>query len=316
MRILVALLSLHLALSLGFVLVTAAFLALLRGERLRAHREALGWLTREWLGTALVILIRPLGTWMRPPFAAAGAPREPEDLPPAAAMAPPVIMVPGYGMNRSCFTFLAAWLRRRGWRWVWGINNQPVSRPVPVYAANLAQRVEELCQASGAAEVDIVAHSMGGLIAAWYVGHLGGQRRVRRLVTLGTPWQGSRIAVFGRQRESMDLLPGSEIVTRLGPPTVPTTCIWSRGDTIVLPPEHALRPGARHHELPWVGHLSLLLSARAYRLVAQALSSSPADFGPADTLPTPADLDSVPTAGEQGGAQEDRDADLRTSPSP
>ncbi|CAM5527705.1 hypothetical protein SMICM304S_05241 [Streptomyces microflavus] len=43
-------------------------------------------------------------------------------------------------------------------------------------------------------EVDIVGHSLGGLIARYYVQRLGGDRRVRTLVTLGTPHGGTAVA--------------------------------------------------------------------------------------------------------------------------
>ena len=304
MRLLVALLSLHLVICLGFVGVTAAFLALVRGERLRVHRAALGWFFREWLGTALVMAIHPLGWWMRPPRAARGMAREPDVLPPGAALAPPVILVPGYAMNRTCFVFLAAWLRQRGWRWVWPVNNTPVSSPIPVYAASLARRVEALCQASGAEQVDIVAHSMGGLVAAWYLQQLGGKRRVRRLVTLGAPWQGSMIAVFGQRREALDLRPGSDVVRAIGPPLVPTTCIWSREDTIVLPPEHARREGTDEQQLAWHGHVMLLLSPRAWRLVGVALAGLEAH---SDEMISAANPRSQ-SPGQPPGAQDDRDA--------
>jgi pimeloyl-ACP methyl ester carboxylesterase len=39
--------------------------------------------------------------------------------------------------------------------------------------------------------VDVVAHSMGGLVARWYVEHGGGAAHVDRLVTCGTPHRGS-----------------------------------------------------------------------------------------------------------------------------
>ena len=39
--------------------------------------------------------------------------------------------------------------------------------------------------------VDIIAHSFGGLVARYYIQKLGGENRVRHLVTMGTPHRGS-----------------------------------------------------------------------------------------------------------------------------
>lgn len=268
LRLLLALATVHLLACLVFAVGTGAFLVLLRGQPLRLDRRLVAWLAREWLGTAVLIAIRPLGLLDLPPRPSAHPSAD-------GGGAVPVLLVPGYTMTRSCFTFLALYLRRRGWRWVWGINNRPHSQPVPVFAHHLAERVEELCRVAACERVDIVAHSMGGLVTAWYVQHLGGARRVRRVVTLGTPWAGSMIAVFGMRREARDLLPDSELQRALARPALPWTSVWSPHDNVVLPPERALVPGADSVELPWVGHNSLLVSARAFREVAALLRREP-----------------------------------------
>jgi len=46
------------------------------------------------------------------------------------------------------------------------------------------------------AEIDIVAHSMGGLVSRSMLETYGGDKHVNRLVTLGTPHEGSPLAVF------------------------------------------------------------------------------------------------------------------------
>lgn len=300
MRLLVALLALHAVLSLGFHVATVAPWLLERGARPRLDRQRVGWFFREWGALLVVLPLRLASLWQPAPRSTAWLDVEPH----RAVDAPPVLLVPGYAMNRSCFWFLALYLRRRGWRWVWPVNAGPWSSPIPVQAARLAERVAELKAATGAAQVDLVGHSMGGLICAWYLQELGGAAHVRRLVTLGTPWRGTRIAVFGLRREARDLLPGSEIVQGLGPPAVPTTALWSPDDTIVLPPAHARRDALPGVELPGIGHLSLLMSATVYRLVARTLR------GDAERSEVPAELPAEVPAEEPAGPQGDRDASL------
>lgn len=41
------------------------------------------------------------------------------------------------------------------------------------------------------AKLVFIAHSMGGLVARWYLNHLGGAALTRKLITLGTPHRGS-----------------------------------------------------------------------------------------------------------------------------
>jgi triacylglycerol lipase len=54
-----------------------------------------------------------------------------------------------------------------------------------------ARALGEALDALGAERVNLVAHSMGGLDARWYVGRMGGERRVASLVTIGTPHRGT-----------------------------------------------------------------------------------------------------------------------------
>jgi pimeloyl-ACP methyl ester carboxylesterase len=45
------------------------------------------------------------------------------------------------------------------------------------------------------AQVVFVCHSMGGLVARWYIEKCGGAEITRKLITLGTPWRGAGMAV-------------------------------------------------------------------------------------------------------------------------
>ncbi|MFC8384382.1 esterase/lipase family protein [Nocardia sp. NPDC057272] len=46
-----------------------------------------------------------------------------------------------------------------------------------------------------AARVSFVCHSMGGLIARWYIEHHGGHEHTKALITIGTPYRGAAKAV-------------------------------------------------------------------------------------------------------------------------
>jgi len=74
--------------------------------------------------------------------------------------------------------------------------------PLPA-SAGVASRAEALAAAIDALpydRVNLVAHSMGGLDARWYVGRLGGDRKVASLVTVSTPHRGTTVADWGCRR--------------------------------------------------------------------------------------------------------------------
>ncbi|MFO0674932.1 MAG: triacylglycerol lipase [Polyangiaceae bacterium] len=65
---------------------------------------------------------------------------------------------------------------------------------VRVRAKSLAAEVDRVLAASGAAKVNILAHSMGGLDARVLVGDLGYADRVASITTISTPHRGSAVA--------------------------------------------------------------------------------------------------------------------------
>jgi pimeloyl-ACP methyl ester carboxylesterase len=77
-----------------------------------------------------------------------------------------------------------------------------VSRPavrtssIEQNAQVLADAIEAVRVRTGAASVDVVAHSMGGLVARYYVAKLMRERDVGQLILLGTPHGGSACAAL------------------------------------------------------------------------------------------------------------------------
>ena len=60
-----------------------------------------------------------------------------------------------------------------------------------IVTANLKPMIEKVLEVTGAKQVDIVAHSMGGLVARYYTNEAGGAGSIRKLVMAGVPHFGS-----------------------------------------------------------------------------------------------------------------------------
>lgn len=106
----------------------------------------------------------------------------------------PVVMLHGFVDNRSVFVLLRRSLLRHGWQHAVSLNYSLLTYDIRAAAELLGRHIEEICNRTGHQDVDIVGHSLGGLIARYYVQRLGGDSRVRTLVTLGTPHGGTQIA--------------------------------------------------------------------------------------------------------------------------
>src|SRR5262245_49151713 len=94
-----------------------------------------------------------------------------------------VVLVHGYLANRSCFFPLAAYLRARGLGPVLAFDYRS-SGGVEAAAIRLKQFLRRRVRGG---RIDLVCHSLGGLVARAYLQELGGARRVDRCITLGTP---------------------------------------------------------------------------------------------------------------------------------
>ena len=192
----------------------------------------------------------------------------------------PILLVHGMVDNRSIFTVLRRALRRRGFRQVLGINYSPLTRDVRLAATQLATRVEGLCEQTGFERIHVIGHSMGGLIARYYVQRLGGDARVHTLVTLGTPHGGTLPAYLVPHRLARQLRPGSDLVAELAEPApgcrTRFLAVWSDLDQMIVPKRAARvdHPDldARNVLVRGVGHMSLPIHGSAVREIAATLA--------------------------------------------
>lgn|GEM_PF-517091 len=216
------------------------------------------------------------------------------DLPPAqrgllmgdvVAAGTPIILVHGLVDNRSIFTLLRRSLRRRGFGRVITLNYSPFTQDVRSVAERLAQVVEQTCAETGYEKVHVVGHSLGGLVARWYVQKLGGDARVHTVCTLGTPHSGTVAAYLLPTRVVRQLRPGSDLTAALAHPAPELqtrfVAFWSDLDQMVVPAssgriEHADLQ-ARNVLVRGVGHMSLPIDGRVIREITSLLAHLDSD---------------------------------------
>jgi len=195
----------------------------------------------------------------------------------------PIVLVHGIGDNRSAFAVLSGALRRRGFGVVHAVNYSVLTAltgDVRRAAELLGEHVERICAETGSDRVHVVGHSLGGLIARYYVQLLGGDDRVRTLVTLGTPHSGTLAAYLLPTALTRRLRPGSELLAELARPCRPCrtrfVVVWSELDQVVLPQRHARleHPSlvVEEHRIRDSGHLSLPIDSRILRVIVTAVT--------------------------------------------
>ena len=194
----------------------------------------------------------------------------------------PILLVHGIMDNRSVFTVFRRTLRRRGFGVVHAVNYSLFTGDLRDAAHQLRNHVEKLREQTGADKVHIVGHSLGGMIARYYVQRMGGSAVVDTLVTLGSPHTGTLTAYLMPTPLARQLRPGSELLEELSGPAPHCSTrflvVWSRMDQMIVPQRNARlnHPDldVEQLEIRDVGHLSLPIDPKVVHWVATALARS------------------------------------------
>ncbi|MEU2962331.1 esterase/lipase family protein [Streptomyces albidoflavus] len=207
---------------------------------------------------------------------------------------PPIVLLHGFADNRSVFVLLRRALLRDAdgtarRRTVVSLNYSPLTCDIRAAAESLGRHVEEVRRRTGADRVDVVGHSLGGLIARYHVQRLGGDAVVRTLVTLGTPHSGTRVARPADVHPIVrQMRPGSPVIEELGRPApgcrTRFVAVRSDLDQIMVPTSTARldHPDLRVENVlvTGIGHLALPVHPTVTSLVREALAGTRAYEAP------------------------------------
>lgn len=192
---------------------------------------------------------------------------------------PPVLIIHGFLGTRGSMYMLERRLVADGFVCVsFNLGTLNV-RDIRRSAFLIHRKIERILAQTPSQKIDIIGHSMGGLIGLYYVKKLGGHARVRKLIMMGTPVRGTWAALAGVltlglwSTSSWQLLPRSRFLDELAqgpiPPGVEVSTIAAVRDWVV-PLASTRLPGATTMTVP-LGHSSLVVSEEVYRRVVNTL---------------------------------------------
>lgn len=151
------------------------------------------------------------------------------------------------------------------------------------HAAQLDLAVDRVRTRTGAERVDVVGASQGGIIALWWAHAHDGWDRLGRMVALGTPFRGARLAralapAVGLVSPAIrQLVPDNPFLHALTGIDLerPVISISMRGDP-VCPPAATVLPGMEQRVIPatWgpLTHQLLMLDPRTSTATHEALT--------------------------------------------
>lgn len=197
----------------------------------------------------------------------------------------PIIFVHGYGGNSANMAWMQLMLKRRGWDNVYAVSYTPPTIDASKLAKQVARHVNHILAATEAEKAVVICHSMGGVLIRYGLLHLGLKGKVEKVITLGSPHQGTRIAsLFMQKGAAAQLSHHSEFIQELErhshtPGGAQFYSIYSNFDNFILPSNAAmLEDNCKNIHLPYLGHTALLYSPSVLREIEQCLDEG-ATFG-------------------------------------
>ncbi len=190
----------------------------------------------------------------------------------------PVILVHGYGGNSANFLLMQWRLKWRGWSNVYSVSYTPPHINARKLSQQVVDHVERILNATGAEKAHLVCHSMGGPLARYALKNLGLAGKVDKVITLGSPHYGSRVAaLFPPVGAAAQLRYNSPFIRELAneetcPGGARYFSLYSNLDNFILPSSAAVLHGAEENvHVPYLGHASLLYSTRMLEEVERCL---------------------------------------------
>jgi triacylglycerol lipase len=185
--------------------------------------------------------------------AAVGGPSGPSGYPPQDRPGP-VLLVPGYGGQTASLSALAGRIRATGRQAI--VVRMPGNGTGALDAdASVLNEAVTRALASGAPSVDVIGYSAGGVVALLWARQDDGAAKARRVITLGSPYHGAKIAAGAEgfvpgacPAACQQLVPGSSLLAQLDAAPAPARprwmSLWTTDDNVVTPPGSARLPGA------------------------------------------------------------------------
>lgn len=193
---------------------------------------------------------------------------------------PALLLVHGYFCNRALWSGFAETFATEG-HIIGSVNLEPVFGSIDEYPALIYAAIQELRARSRQGKIVLIGHSMGGLAIRAYLRDYG-CAAVAKVITIGTPHQGTWVGQLGHGKNTQQMRLNSELHPNLwlnhlrSLETVQQDQMFevmlSHQDNIVFPQAIQTLGQAPVHEFNGIGHVQMIYSAAVRARVREILS--------------------------------------------
>jgi triacylglycerol lipase len=240
-----------------------------------APRARVSQLLRAWRGE---VATAPQVFFWRQPFRSR---IESDHIPDHAMGQRGVVLVHGFVCNRGLWNPWMRELRARKTPFV-AVNLEPLFGSIDHYPRTIEAAVARLEAATGRA-VTLVGHSMGGLAIRAWLRQFDADARVHRVITIGSPHQGTWLARYGHTINGKEMRLRSAWLTDLAAAESAAratrfTCFYGHCDNIVFPAACGTLQGAQNLHVPGTAHVQMAFQALVFNEVWRWLSAPAEPF--------------------------------------
>jgi len=195
----------------------------------------------------------------------------------------PILFIHGFGAHSSCWAYMRKAMKERGFRNIFFVNLQSsLVSSIAQHAERVERVAAKIREVTGRHDLDIVAHSMGGVVGRHFLYNGSGKSTVHTFVSLGSPLGGANKAKLGAPviKVARSMVPGSKLLhnhTQSASQDKHTRYfhLAAENDITVRPWTSALEGGAQIFSsaiLRSGGHVGMLFSKEVADWIAESLS--------------------------------------------
>lgn len=194
----------------------------------------------------------------------------------------PVLLIHGYLCNAG------VWVSTRRKLEHLHISNhaitlEPAIGSIRRYASQIDEAVNDLMEKTGAPQINVICHSMGGVAVRYYATEHG-HDKIAQVLTLGSPHYGTALSLLGIGKNVKQMMWGGFFMRSLREhPTdkefqKKITSLWSPQDTIVSPPGSSKLEFAKNLMVRGCGHMYLIHHPATVTLMEEWLQANAENY--------------------------------------
>lgn len=194
---------------------------------------------------------------------------------------PPILLVHGFMHNQTDWLWFRQQLQHNSEIGpIYSLNLLSSFNSIATLAETLQHKIKEIQDETGHKSIILIGHSMGGLVASYYSEYLAEKGEITKLISLGAPYQGTRLSAFGTGKSIQEMSPNSDFLSkllqRIQDSSIPYYYVASKIDNLVVPWKSAIPPHIKDNDdnimiLDDHGHIRLLVSPRVIDQVTEWL---------------------------------------------